>query len=171
VDVGVLDYASIGLVTYVLSPGALDASPLAGKSGALIPAVEGHIAKAITVFSSKWAAQPDGAVLLRASVGRYGEERSLAYDDESLIGLVHQDLAKIVGVPLTPPLAARVFRWGGALPQYLPGHLDRMARARAGLPETVALAGAAFDGVGIPACVASGERAADRIISAVGRMG
>lgn len=170
VDVGVLDYASIGLVTYVLPAGALDESPLAGKSGALIPAVEGRLAKAITVFSSKWAAQPDGAVLLRASVGRYGEERSLAYDDSALTALVHEDLSKIVGVPLPPPMAARVKRWGGGLPQYLPGHLDRVRQARSSLPRTVALAGAAFDGVGIPACIRSGERAAELIVAEMGRM-
>ena len=170
VDVGVLDYASIGLVTYVLAAGALDGSPLAEKSGALIPAVEGRLAKAITVFSSKWAAQPDGAVLLRASVGRYGEERSLAYDDSALTSLVHEDLSKIVGVPLPAPLAARVQRWGGGLPQYLPGHLDRVAQARSSMPPTIALAGAAFDGVGIPACIRSGERAAELIVAEMGRI-
>jgi oxygen-dependent protoporphyrinogen oxidase len=171
VDVGVLDYASIGLVTYVLPAGALDSTPLAGKSGALIPAIEGRLAKAITVFSSKWRPQADDAVLLRASVGRYGEERSLSYDDSTLVGLVHDDLGKIVGGTLPPPIASAVNRWGGALPQYAPGHLDRVSRARASLPPTIALAGAAFDGVGIPACIRSGERAADAIVAEMGRMG
>jgi oxygen-dependent protoporphyrinogen oxidase len=58
-----------------------------------------------------------------------------------------------------------VQRWGGALPQYAPGHLDRVAAARAALASLpgIALAGAAYDGVGIPACVASGETAAEDI--------
>jgi oxygen-dependent protoporphyrinogen oxidase len=58
-----------------------------------------------------------------------------------------------------------VQRWGGALPQYAPGHLDRAAAARAALASHrgIALAGAAYDGVGIPACVASGETAAEDI--------
>jgi oxygen-dependent protoporphyrinogen oxidase len=57
-----------------------------------------------------------------------------------------------------------VQRWGGALPQYAVGHLDRVA----GLTEPaegVALAGAAYGGVGVPACIASGRRAADAILT------
>ncbi|HEY7175485.1 MAG TPA: FAD-dependent oxidoreductase, partial [Micromonosporaceae bacterium] len=55
----------------------------------------------------------------------------------------------------------------GALPQYAPGHLDRVASARAALPPTIALAGAAYDGVGIPACIRSGQRAAAQLIGAL----
>ena len=58
-------------------------------------------------------------------------------------------------------------RWGGGLPQYRPGHLDRVAAARAALGgrATLALAGAAYDGVGIPACVRSGEAAAEVLLN------
>ena len=55
-------------------------------------------------------------------------------------------------------------RWGGALPQYPPGHLDRVAAVRAALPRSLALAGAAYDRVGIPSCVRSGWEAADRVL-------
>ena len=57
-------------------------------------------------------------------------------------------------------------RWGGGLPQYAPGHLDRVAAGpgRAAAQPGLALAGAAYDGVGIPACVASGEKAADDVL-------
>ena len=46
----------------------------------------------------------------------------------------------------------RVTRWGGGLPQYAVGHLDRVARIRAAVAELPGLAvcGAAYDGVGIP---------------------
>lgn len=162
--IGELDYASIGLVTFVLPAGALAGTGLAGRSGALIPSGAGHLIKAITVFSTKWAAQPDGAVLLRASVGRYGDAAALGLDDESLTALVRDDLGKILGAPLATPLAGMVTRWGGALPQYAPGHLDRVAAAREALPATIALAGAAYDGVGIPACIRSAQAAADRLI-------
>jgi protoporphyrinogen/coproporphyrinogen III oxidase len=67
-----------------------------------------------------------------------------------------------------------VQRWGGALPQYAPGHLDRVARARAALHAahpTLALAGAAYDGVGIPVCVKSGETAADDVLKALAGLG
>ncbi len=77
----------------------------------------------------------------------------------------HAEVGTLIGAPLPPPAASWVQRWGGGLPQYRPGHLDRVAAARAalaGLPG-LALAGAAYDGVGIPACVASGERAAEDV--------
>jgi oxygen-dependent protoporphyrinogen oxidase len=160
-----LDYASIGLVTMVLPPGALAGTPLDGRSGALVPAVSGHAVKAVTVFSTKWAGQPDGAVLLRASLGRYGEESVLQMADEGLVDLTRTDLAKILGGPLPAPWHATVTRWGGALPQYAPGHLDRVAHARAALPSTLVVAGAAYDGVGIPVCIRSGQQAAERLVS------
>ena len=56
-------------------------------------------------------------------------------------------------------------RWPEAFPQYAVGHLGRVAgieAAAARLP-ALALAGAAYRGVGIPACIASGRRAAGRL--------
>ncbi|HKE67513.1 MAG TPA: protoporphyrinogen oxidase [Micromonosporaceae bacterium] len=162
--VGMLDYASIALVTLVLPAHALDDSPLAGRSGALVPATAGHPIKAVTVFSTKWVNQPDGAVLLRASLGRYGDEQVLQTSDDGLIDLVRTDLGELLGGPLADPRHAAVTRWGGALPQYAPGHLDRVRIARDALPSTIVLAGAAYDGVGIPACIRSGWRAAAQLI-------
>jgi protoporphyrinogen/coproporphyrinogen III oxidase len=165
--VGTVDYASIGLVTMVLPAGALDGTGLAGRSGALVPATEGLAVKAVTVFSTKWTAQPDGAVLLRCSLGRAGDEQVLQRPDGDLVALAAADLERIAGRPIRPRAAA-VTRWGGALPQYAPGHLDRVATARAALPPTIALAGASVDGVGIPVCVRSGQQAAAQIIHALG---
>jgi oxygen-dependent protoporphyrinogen oxidase len=68
---------------------------------------------------------------------------------------------------LPEPAEVLVSRWGGALPQYPPGHVARVAALRAALPETIAVAGAGYDGVGIPACIGSGERAADRVADLV----
>jgi oxygen-dependent protoporphyrinogen oxidase len=63
-----------------------------------------------------------------------------------------------------------VYRWGGALPQYAPGHRERVAALRAGLEARppIAVAGAAYDGVGIPACIASGRAAAEAVLSRLG---
>lgn len=159
--VGTLDYASIGLVTLELTGVELPA-----LSGFLVPADQGLTIKAATFFSTKWAhhARP-GGVLLRASVGRYGEQAALQRPDAELVGAALADLSTVLGTPLPAPAAASVTRWGGGLPQYAPGHVDRVAAARellSGLP--LALAGAAFDGVGIPACVNSAEQAAVRIL-------
>ena len=157
-----VDYASVGLVTL-----ALPTVELPALSGFLVPATEGRTVKAATFFTRKWAHQrrPDGTVLVRASVGRFGEEDVLRATDEELVTRVRADLCALLG-PLPGPVATRVTRWGGALPQYAPGHVDRVAAARADLraaAPTVALAGAGYDGVGIPACIRSGTAAAEEI--------
>ncbi|SCF38521.1 oxygen-dependent protoporphyrinogen oxidase [Micromonospora matsumotoense] len=169
--VGRLDYASVALVTL-----ALPAPALPRLSGFLVPATEGLLIKASTFFTTKWGhlAAPDGLALVRASVGRYGEETSLQLTDDDLRATVHRELTRVLGVALPEPVAGHVQRWGGALPQYPPGHTDRVTAVRAALRAshpTLALAGAGFDGVGIPVCVRSGERAAGEIIEALGGSG
>ncbi|MEV0152426.1 protoporphyrinogen oxidase [Micromonospora sp. NPDC050686] len=169
--IGGLDYASVALVTL-----ALPAPRLPRLSGFLVPATAGLLIKASTFFTTKWGhlTQPDGLALVRASVGRYGEETALQLADDDLLAAVHKELSGVLGVPLPAPLAGHVQRWGGALPQYAPGHLDRVAAARAALRAahpTLVLAGAGYDGVGIPVCVRSGATAADEIIEALGGSG
>ncbi|GAA2708296.1 protoporphyrinogen oxidase [Micromonospora olivasterospora] len=166
--VGGLDYASVALVSL-----ALPEPDLPALSGFLVPATEGLLVKASTFFTTKWGhlAGPDGLALVRASVGRYGEEASLQLTDADLVAAVHRELSAVLGVALPAPVASHVQRWGGALPQYAPGHLDRVAAVRAalrGAHPTLALAGAGYDGVGIPVCVRSGETAAEEIITALG---
>ncbi|SNT32390.1 oxygen-dependent protoporphyrinogen oxidase [Asanoa hainanensis] len=162
--VGALDYASVALVSL-----ALPRPELPELSGFLVPAENGTAVKAATFFSTKWAHQrrPDGVALVRASVGRYGDEHVLQRDDAELAGIVHRELSTLVDHSLPKPLDTKVQRWGGALPQYAPGHLDRVAAARAALVPTLALAGAGYDGVGIPICVRSGESAADAVLAAL----
>jgi oxygen-dependent protoporphyrinogen oxidase len=157
----VVDYASVALVTLAL-PGAR----LPDLSGFLVPAEEGTLMKAATFFTTKWAhlTRPDGVAIVRGSVGRYGEEPLLHRSDTDLAAHVHRELSTLVGAALPPPVGTHVRRWGGSLPQYAPGHLDRVAEARGALPPTLALAGAGYDGVGIPACVRSGEAAADQVL-------
>jgi len=162
-DVAALDYASIALVTLALPPG----TRLPELSGFLVPATEGFAIKAATFFSTKWN-RPDGPVMVRASIGRYGETEVLQRDDAALTALARADLAQILGAPVPEPVASAVYRWGGGLPQYGVGHLDRVRRVRGSLPATLAVAGAAYDGVGIAACVRSGQSAADSIWRSLG---
>jgi len=157
-EIGALDYASVALVTLALPE---DAPIPTDLSGLLVPEPEGYATKAATFFNPKWG-RP-GVQLVRASLGRYGDAAVLRREDADLVDLVRDELARLIGAPLPDPLDASVTRWGGALPQYAPGHLDRVAAARAALPPTVALAGAAFDGIGIPVCVRSGQVAADAV--------
>ncbi|MFI7078181.1 protoporphyrinogen oxidase [Micromonospora sp. NPDC049903] len=165
--IGELDYASVALVTLALPEPALPA-----LSGFLVPSTEGLLIKASTFFTTKWGhlRRSDGLALVRASVGRYRDEAQLQRPDQDLAATVHRELAGVLDTPLPAPVDGHVQRWGGALPQYTPGHLDRVAAARAALRAThptLALAGAGYDGVGIPVCVRSGETAAEEIITAL----
>ena len=165
---GGTDYASVAIVTIAFPRATSGLLPEPANSGWLVPPSAGRVVKAVTVSTSKWQHLRDGAtglVIVRASVGRYGEERDLQRDDRELVGVVAAEVAAVADVR-DKPAATRVTRWGGALPQYTPGHLDRVRQLRARLPKTLTVCGAAFDGVGIPACIASGQRAAQAILDA-----
>ena len=108
--------------------------------------------------------------IVRCSVGRIGDVAVLQRDDADLAALAAAELAEATGVTRRP-VARRVTRWGGGLPQYNVGHLDRVARIRAAVAAQpgLAVAGAAYDGVGIPACVATARAAADQVLAHLGR--
>jgi oxygen-dependent protoporphyrinogen oxidase len=164
--VGALGYASVALVAWALPSG----TPVPERSGFLVPPSAGTLVKAATFVTSKWPHPArDVPVVVRASLGRAGEEERLQRDDAVLAAQAHAELGQLLGTPLPVPVASWVQRWGGALPQYAPGHLERVAAARAALADRpgIALAGAAYDGVGIPACVASGETAAEDIVKSL----
>jgi oxygen-dependent protoporphyrinogen oxidase len=160
-EVGGIDYASVAIVTLVLA----GATPGAG-SGYLVPAVEGLTTKAVTFTSRKWSL--DGNAVVRASVGRYGDEVELQREDAELVRVVQRELELVVG-PVGRLVDSRVTRWGGGLPQYAVGHLDRVRRLRAALPPGLAVAGAAYDGVGVPAVIRSGQEAAAAVLLHNGR--
>ncbi|MDY7089045.1 MAG: protoporphyrinogen oxidase [Actinomycetota bacterium] len=161
--IGALDYASVALVALALPAG----TALPELSGFLVPPSEGTLVKAATFVTRKWERPEGGPVIVRVSLGRAGEEDRLQFDDAVLTERAHRELGELLGVALPAPVASWVQRWGGGLPQYTPGHHERVAAARAELPAGLALAGAAFDGVGIPACVASGGRAAEDVCKAL----
>ncbi len=158
-------YASMAIVTLAYQAVAF-ARPLEG-SGYLVPAADGRPVKAVTFSTVKWPhlRDPDaGLHIVRCSLGRIGEESLLQSGDAELARLAAEDLAAATGAQQAP-VAARVTRWGGGLPQYTVGHLDRVARIRsavAGQPG-LAVCGAAYDGIGIPACVATAQAAAGQI--------
>ncbi len=164
-----IEYASMAIVTLVYPPAA--GAPPSGGSGFLVPAVDRRLIKAVTLSSAKWewtaqaAATAGSGTVLRASVGRLGEEADLQRSDEDLVHGVAVDVAHATGLAGSPA-DWLVSRWGGALPQYAVGHLDRVRRIResvAGEPG-LAVCGAAYDGVGIAACVAGARLAAERIV-------
>jgi len=162
-------YASVALV-HLAVPAAVGAG-LAGSSGVLVPPVEGLTVKAATWSSLKWDWVREGApdtLVLRASVGRAGDEADVARPDRELVDTVLADLSRLTGAGFDRAalVDARVTRWGGGLPQYPVGHAARVGRIRSALAAypTLAVCGAAYDGVGIPACIASGRAAASALV-------
>ncbi len=164
-------YSSVALITLRFDE-AVVAGPLDG-SGFLVP--RGHrrrpdpLVTACTWLSSKWPELARrGDLLLRASVGRIGDRRHDCLDDDELVRRCVAELGPMMGLRGSP-LEALVTRWPEAFPQYEVGHLTRVASmeaAAARLP-SLALAGAALHGVGIPACIGSGRRAARAVAGAV----
>jgi protoporphyrinogen/coproporphyrinogen III oxidase len=156
-----IDVASSVIVSLALPADA----KLPASSGVLVAAGEPLHAKAFTFSTVKWPhLDGSGFTVLRASLGRHGEARSLRADDAELVRLVRADLAELTGIT-APPVDAVVTRWGGGLPQYHVGHLDRVAAIEAGvaaLPR-LSVTGAALHGIGIPACIATADAAARRL--------
>ncbi|MFK8910251.1 protoporphyrinogen oxidase [Streptomyces sp. YS-3] len=166
-ELATVEYASMALVTMAFR--RADLEHLQRRSGFLVPSVDGRTIKASTFSSYKWQWVTDRApdlFVLRTSIGRYGEEEHLERDDADLVAMSLGDLGEAVGLA-AKPVASEVTRWTGGLPQYPVGHLARVARVRDAVAKLPGLriCGAAYDGVGIPACVAGARRAADEIIA------
>ncbi|CAM3675818.1 protoporphyrinogen oxidase [Nocardioides zeicaulis] len=157
-----VEAASVAVVTLAFRASDVPEA-LFDRSGVLVPPVERRTIKATTFSFGKWAwvreLDPD-LVFLRTSLGRHREESVLQADDEALVRVSLADLAAIAGLHASP-VDTHVQRWGGALPQYAVGHIARVARVRAAVEAHPGLAvcGASYDGVGIPAVIGSARRA------------
>jgi oxygen-dependent protoporphyrinogen oxidase len=165
-----IEYASMAIVTLAYPRSRFPAAQGESRSGYLVPAVEGRAVKAVTYSTLKWPHlaeqhRPDGPIdIIRCSVGRIGEEGLLQRDDAELVALAVAELADETGAQ-GPPIDTRVTRWGGGLPQYTVGHLDRVATIEEAVAAQPGLAvcGAAYAGIGIPACIGTAHEAAARV--------
>lgn len=162
-----IPYASVTLVTLRVPRTSLEAD-LDG-TGFLVPAAEGRLLTACTWLSSKWPEldRPDD-VLLRASMGRFGDDRAEQMTDEEVLSRTLEELGQLLSLR-DKPLDALVTRWPRAFPQYLVGHarLVRSVEAISSAHPGLAFAGAALHGIGIPACIGSGRRAAQKVLHTV----
>lgn len=147
-------------------------------SGLLVPPGELPTVKAVTHSSAKWAWVAEaagrtlgpGVQIVRASVGRLGEEQLLQVSDREL---TDRTVAELGGLPDWAGLEvveSAVQRWGGGLPQYEVGHREQVTRLQEALVAWPGLAvcGAAYDGVGIAACLGSADAAASKITAELG---
>ena len=159
-----VEYASMALIT--LAYRRADVS-LPEGSGFLVPPVDGRTIKASTFASQKWgwiAEENPDLLVLRTSVGRYAETEILQRPDADLVEVSRHDLKEATGLT-EAPVETRVTRWDDGLPQYPVGHHARVDRIREHIAKLPGLAvcGAAYDGVGIPACIASAYAAVDAL--------
>jgi len=173
-----VEYASMAIVTMAFR--RRDFPQVAG-SGFLVPPVDGRAVKGATYSFAKWAwvAEAGGGVdngedllVMRCSIGRHREERVLQVEDEELVQTALEDLSDAIGLSVRP-VDWHVQRWGGGLPQYAVGHSDRVRQVRLSVAKAGALAvcGAAYDGLGIPACIASAEAAVTQVLDALAQQG
>jgi oxygen-dependent protoporphyrinogen oxidase len=166
-EVGDLQYASVAMVTLAVPRVALDHR--LDASGFLVAATDRlPYLTACSFASTKWAHLTDPELaILRVSAGRFGDRAALELSDEDLVAAIGADLATTIGLA-TAPVASRVTRWSDALPQFRPGHLGRVRDWRTRLVARapgVVLAGAAYDGLGLPACVRQGRAAAQAALN------
>lgn len=143
-------------------------------SGFLVPPTEKSFIKASTFVSNKWPWMgeriPEGTALIRMSIGRYGDGPGGWQDceDDELIARAFENWQAIADRGSDRLIAAEAHRWEQALPQYLPGHGEKVARIDAQIADIAGLelAGSAYYGVGIPACIDRAETVTRRIASA-----
>ena len=98
-----------------------------------------------------------GAALVRGYVRGSGDGASAAvlYEVRSTLGITAR------------PLFSRTYAWPAGIPVYTPAHASAVAKLTDVLSTHPGLyvAGSAFHGVGIPDCIASGERAANAAVA------
>lgn len=157
---GAVEYSDVVLVTFVARAERI-AHELDG-SGFLAPRDQCLLMTACSWSSSKWEHyRGDGRAVLRVSAGRTDDRRWLQMEHPELVAALAGELKTTIG--LDGYEAVRVTPWPQSLPQYRPGHLDRMdeldRRLADAAPGLVAV-GAAHRGLGLPACVAQGRAAA-----------
>lgn len=156
-------------VTVSLGYRTEDVPALPKGHGYLVPQRERRAARACTWSSVKYPGlrAPEGHELFRVSLGGPGQDLA-GRSEAELVGLAREELARTLQVT-AEPVVARAFSWTGVMPQYAPGHHERLAEidhALSGRPG-LALAGSAYHGQSVSDCVASGQRAAEQVEAAL----
>lgn len=164
-----IPYASSAVVTLAYRQEDV-AHPLDGY-GYVVPRAAGSDVLACSWTSSKWEGRaPEGSVLIRVYAGRFGERDVTADSDDELVALARNEL-RLLEIEAEPCLS-RAHRWPRGMPQYVLGHPERLERIESALADHpgLALAGAAYRGVGVPDCIHSGEEAARSLAEFLARV-
>jgi len=160
-----IPYVSSATVSLAYRPGQIR-RPL-DAFGFIIPRTEKRKIMASTWTSVKFNHRaPKDAVLLRAFVGGANNEELVSLDDEEMLGVVREELRDIMGVE-GDPILTRIYRWEKSMPQYLVGHLEKVAHIeeRTDLQPGLFLTGCAYKGIGISDSVHDAEITAERALA------
>lgn len=164
-SMGTIRSASVAMTTLVYPAGSFpDVDPT--TSGILVPRTAGLATTAISFGSHKWPHwaghedDPSGRpVVVRVSAGHVDDPTSAATPDDALVDRLTAEIQMLTGSHEWPT-STRITRWTEAFPQYRPGHpqlVDGIFEDLDAIAPTVRLAGAAYRGLGIPACIDSGR--------------
>lgn len=159
-----IPYVDVANVTLAFRAADLSGVPMDG-TGFMVPPVEGELLVGCSWLSSKWPHLVGKDVLLiRSMVGRAGDQRWTAFDDDELVLQVRESLSRLMGVSAAP-VDVLVQRWPSAMPQYTVGHAERLARLDAALVSSPSLhvTGAAYRGAGLAGCVAQASIVASQV--------
>jgi oxygen-dependent protoporphyrinogen oxidase len=162
-ELAAITYAPPAVVALAYPAEALASLP---RGTGFVTAGRERLVRACTWSSSKWDHLRGDPVILKAFVGRAGAPPP-AIGDRQLAALVHQELAAALALR-SGPVDQRVHRFVAAIPQYLVGHQERVARIEAALPPHIAVAGASYRGQAVSSCVRSGRAAAEQILRYLG---
>jgi oxygen-dependent protoporphyrinogen oxidase len=162
-------YATVATVIVAYPRLAIKNIPALRGTGLLVPTSRKRLLKAATFLSTKWPHLADpNYFFIRLSSGRADEREIETLNDAELIARLHDDLADATGISVEPD-QFHVQRWPEAIPQLEVGHLEQIAlvREELGRYQGVLLAGASYDGIGLTACIRSGEQAAQAALGAL----
>ena len=133
--------------------------------GFVVPKIEQSPILAGSFSSVKYEHRaPEGKFLIRIFAGGARAPELAVMPEEQLAPLLLKELKKIIRIE-GEPLFTMVAHWANTMPQYNVGHRERIQEIESlvSLEPTLALAGNAFSGVGIPNCIRTGYVAAEKI--------
>ncbi len=141
-----------------------------GGTGFVVTKKSGYSITACTWTHKKWKhSAPDGYALLRCYVGRFGDDEIVSESDEVILSAVRKDLKKIMNIDEHPEYQS-IKRWNKAMPQYIVGHQQRIEKFQSNLANNlpgIHVAGAAYEGLGLPDCIDQGEAVVKKVLEMI----
>jgi oxygen-dependent protoporphyrinogen oxidase len=135
--------------------------------GFLVPHTEGRNILGTLWDSSIFPNRASGeTVLLRTMIGGAKNPEMADLDNDKISDIVFDELNPLLGLKKAPDML-RVFRWDKAIPQYIPGHIEKLNIIDKYLKKYpgLYLTGNSYRGIGINDCVQSGYEIAEKIFT------